>query len=134
MALWRSLATYAKQCSLRTWVYRVAHNTAATHVRRQRRTRLSQSVSFDELDDLPGNSGGERFVDESDLLTRMHAMIQRLKPIDRDVLLLYLEGMEATEIAEIVGISRSNVAQKVHRVKILLQRHFSSGDNHDRTK
>jgi RNA polymerase sigma-70 factor (ECF subfamily) len=133
LALWRSLATYAKQCSLRTWVYRVAHNTAATHVRRQRRMRLSQPVSFEELDDLPGKFDGERRVDESELLTRVHALVQRLKPIDRDVLLLYLEGMEVTEIAEIVGISRSNVAQKVHRAKKVLQRYFSSGDNHDQT-
>ncbi len=133
LALWRSFATFANQCSLRTWVYRVAHNTAATHVRRQRRVRLSQSVSLEELDDLPREFDGERRVDESEMLTRVHALVQRLKPIDRDVLLLYLEGMEAAEIAEVVGISRSNVAQKVHRAKKLLQLYFSSGDNHDQT-
>lgn len=133
LALWRSFATFANQCSLRTWVYRVAHNTAATHVRRERRVRRSQSVSLEELDDLPCEFDGERRLDESVLLTRVLALVQRLKPIDRDVVLLYLEGMEAAEIAEVVGISRSNVAQKVHRAKKLLQRHFSSGDNHDRT-
>jgi RNA polymerase sigma-70 factor (ECF subfamily) len=134
MALWRSFATFANQCSLRTWVYRVAHNTAASHVRRKLRGRLLPSINLDDLNDIPHEFDAERHVDESEVLTRVHALIQQLKPIDRDVLLLYLEGMEGAEIAEIVGISRSNVAQKVCRAKNLLQRSFTFGDDHDPTK
>lgn len=51
-------------------------------------------------------------------------LIEQLKPVDRDVLLLYLEGLKAAEIAEVVGISPGNVAQKVHRAQKYLKAHF----------
>ena len=82
MALWRSFATFENRCSLRTWVYRVAHNTAATYVRRQRRSGLSESVSLEELDDLPHEFDGEQQLDESIVLTRVRALVQQLKAID----------------------------------------------------
>ena len=51
-ALWRSFSGFAEQCSLRTWVYRVAHNTASTYVRRQRRSGRLSLVSLEDLDEL----------------------------------------------------------------------------------
>jgi RNA polymerase sigma-70 factor (ECF subfamily) len=51
-ALWRSLAAFGHHCSLRTWVYRVAHNTAATYVRQQRRGRRLRLVGLEDLDEL----------------------------------------------------------------------------------
>ncbi|HZF28116.1 MAG TPA: sigma-70 family RNA polymerase sigma factor [Gammaproteobacteria bacterium] len=130
LALWRSFATFDAKCSLRTWAYRVAHNTAATHVLRHKRARLSQLVSLEELAEMPDEADHERLVDEATVIERLRTLVRRLKPIDRDVLLLYLEGMEAAEIADVVGISASNVAQKVHRTKKLLRSHFQSGDDH----
>jgi RNA polymerase sigma-70 factor (ECF subfamily) len=124
LALWRSFAGFRDQCSLRTWVYRVAHNTAATYVRRQKRSGVSRLVSLEELDDLPGQSDAERSLDESAVLARLSSLIQRLKPLDRDVMLLYLEGTSAAAIGEVTGLSPANVAQKIHRTKKVLQRHF----------
>jgi RNA polymerase sigma-70 factor (ECF subfamily) len=124
LALWRSVAGFRKQCSLRTWVYRVAHNTATTYVRRQKRAGLSRLVSLEELEDLPDESDVERSLDESAVIGRLTSLIQRLKPLDRDVMLLYLEGMSATAIGEVTGLSPANVAQKIHRTKKVLQRHF----------
>jgi RNA polymerase sigma-70 factor (ECF subfamily) len=124
LALWRSFARFRSQCSLRTWVYRVAHNTAATHVRHQKRSGVSRLVSLEELDDLPGQSDAERSIDEAAVLARLRSLIQRLKPLDRDVMLLYLEGASATAIGEVTGLSPANVAQKIHRTRKVLQRHF----------
>jgi RNA polymerase sigma-70 factor, ECF subfamily len=124
LALWRSFAGFRNQCSLRTWVHRVAHNTAATHVRRQKRAGVSRLVSLEELEDLPGESDAERSLDESSVLARLTSLIQRLKPLDRDVMLLYLEGTSADAIGEVTGLSPANVAQKIHRTKKVLQRHF----------
>jgi RNA polymerase sigma-70 factor, ECF subfamily len=124
LALWRSFATFRNQCSLRTWVYRVAHNTAATHVRRQMRAGASRLVSLEELEDVPGQSDAERSLDESSVLGKLTALIQRLRPLDRDVMLLYLEGTSASAIGEVTGLSPANVAQKIHRTKKVLQRHF----------
>jgi RNA polymerase sigma-70 factor (ECF subfamily) len=130
LALWRSFAGFRQQCSLRTWVYRVAHNTAATHVRRQKRAGGSRLVSLEELDDLPGASDAERSLDEASVLARLTSLIQCLKPLDRDVMLLYLEGASATAIGEVTGLSAANVAQKVHRTKKVLQRHFRGEERH----
>jgi RNA polymerase sigma-70 factor (ECF subfamily) len=124
LAVWRSFAGYRKQCSLRTWVYRVAHNVASTHVRRQKRSRASRLVSLEELEDLPCEADTERALDEVAVLGQLRAMIQRLKPLDRDVLLLYLEGLDAVAIGEVTGLSAANVAQKVHRTKKVLQSYF----------
>jgi RNA polymerase sigma-70 factor, ECF subfamily len=130
LALWRSFATFNNQCSLRTWVYRVAHNTAATHVLRHKRARRSQLVSLEELSAMPDEFESAQLLDESAVLDRLGILMRRLKTIDRDVLLMYLEGMEAADIAAVVGISTSNVAQKVHRTKKFLQSHFLEGGKH----
>jgi RNA polymerase sigma-70 factor, ECF subfamily len=124
LALWRSFAGFRGQCSLRTWVYRVAHNTAASHVRRQKRSRLGRLISLDELEALPIESDIERVLDESAVLGKLSALLQRLKPLDRDVMVLYLEGMEAAAIAEVTGLSPANIAQKIHRTKKVLQRYL----------
>ncbi len=81
-----------------------------------------------DLDGLPREFDDEKRVDEAELLTKVRELVHKLKPIDRDVLLLYLEGMEAAEIAEVVGISANNVAQKVHRTKKVLKQYYSLGD------
>ena len=124
VALWRSFSIFNDQCSLRTWVYRVAHNTAATHALRHKRSRSAQLVGLEELDDRDDGVDCERLADETAVLAKLNALVQGLKAIDRDVLLLYLEGMEPAEIAEIVGLSPNTVAQKIHRTKKVLRRYF----------
>jgi RNA polymerase sigma-70 factor (ECF subfamily) len=125
VAVWRSFATFRNQCSLRTWVYRVAHNTAASFARRHRKFRREQLVSLEELDAQPWperhDSSVERGYDEAAITERLRELIRQLKPIDRDVILLYLEGMDATSIGDILGLSADNVAQKVHRTKKVLR-------------
>lgn len=130
-ALWRSVAAFRNQCSLRTWVYRVAHNTATTYVRRQRNSRRLALASLEELDNLADGADVERSTNDAVVLEKVKGLIHQLKPLDRDVLLLYLEGLQAAEIADVVGISSANVAQKIHRVRKYLKRHFRSGETHD---
>ena len=127
VALWRSLATFRNQWSLRTWVYRVAHNAAADFVRRHKRLRRELLMSVEDLEALPEDSDTERLHDEAAVVERLGALVRQLKPIDRDVILLYLEEMDATSISEVLGISPDNVAQKIHRTKKLLNRYFRSG-------
>jgi RNA polymerase sigma-70 factor (ECF subfamily) len=57
LALWRSFEGFDARCSLRTWVYRVAHNTAITWVIRQKRNRSQMLVSLEELDAIPAPPG-----------------------------------------------------------------------------
>jgi RNA polymerase sigma-70 factor (ECF subfamily) len=124
-ALWRSFAIYDNRCSLRTWIYRVAHNTATTQVVRQRRI-YKTLVSLEELDQIAPESRSDANLASE----RLALLIQKLKPLDRQVIVSYLEGMDAATTGEITGLSAANVAMKVHRIKSLLARQFHSGATH----
>lgn len=125
IALWRSFAGFDQRCSLRTWVYRIAHNVGASHVLRQRRRK--RLVSLEELECLPDPSRDEQSLQREQALDRLVELIQRLKPIDRHVILSYLEGMDAASIGETTGLSPGNVATKIHRIKTVLTRLFHEG-------
>ena len=129
VALWRSLAHFAGRASLRTWVYRVAHNTAVSRVTR-RRASTPTFVTLDELADTAVEEDATRAVDRRIALERLLALIRSLDPLDRQIILLYLEDVDAQSIAAIVGLSPGNVATKVHRIKQILARRFH-GALHD---
>lgn len=130
LALWRSFEGFDGRCSLRTWIYRVAHNAATSHIIRQRRAKAQTLVSLEELDNLPNHAAGGLGADQRLALDRLLALIQQLKPLDRQVILSYLEGMDAASIGEITGISPGNVATKIHRIKNILARKFHEGGRH----
>ena len=128
IALWRSFAYFDGRCGLRTWVYRVAHNVAASHVDRKVRARKREFVSLEEID-TRADDGPD--LDRQHALTRLYALIQELKPLDRQVMLAYLEGMDAAETAEITGLSVGHVATKIHRTKQALSRRFRGEGGHE---
>jgi RNA polymerase sigma-70 factor, ECF subfamily len=97
LALWRSFAGFDGRCSVRTWVYRVAHNTATSHAIR-RRDRLPLAT-LAEIADAPDPAGGSEAADERVSLERLMTLIRRLKPPGCQLILLYLEGLDAVEIA-----------------------------------
>jgi len=127
IALWRSFATFDQRCSLRTWVYRVAHNVGASHVARQYRNRLQTLAGLEELEALADPQSGESAADRTLTLQKLFELIHKLKPLDRDVILSYLEGLGAHEIGEITGLSAQNVATKIHRIKNILTRIYNEG-------
>jgi RNA polymerase sigma-70 factor (ECF subfamily) len=128
IALWRSLPAFGGRCSLRTWVYRVAHNTAATWVLRRRRRVDKPLVDLDDLEIPTDDREICAAVDEARMLGRMRDLVQRLKPIDREVFVLYLEGLSVDEIAEIAGLTHTNTGTKIHRIKRLLSERLTSGE------
>jgi RNA polymerase sigma-70 factor (ECF subfamily) len=130
IALWRSFECFDGRCSLRTWIYRVAHNTAVSHVILQRRKRSQTLVGLEELDSVPDHREGEWAADRHHALERLMELVQSLKPLDRQVILSYLEGLDAAAIGEISGISPGNVATKIHRIKNILARRFQEGGRH----
>ena len=132
LSLWQSFAGYDGRCSVRTWVYRVAHNTAASHVMRQRRARSHVLIGLDELERLPEGTDAERMADRRLTWERLAALIHRLHALDRQVILSYLEGLDAASIAEITGLSPGHVATRIHRIKHVLARQFEQGGRDDR--
>jgi RNA polymerase sigma-70 factor (ECF subfamily) len=129
LQLWRSFERFDGRCSLRTWVYRVAHNIATGHVVRQSRIRKTL-VSIEEIEAMPSNDQSEHAAGQNQALERLSMLIQQLKPLDRQIIISYLEGMDASSSAEITGLSASNVAMKVHRIKNILRRWFHEGGFH----
>jgi RNA polymerase sigma-70 factor (ECF subfamily) len=127
--LWRSFQRYDARCSLRTWVYRVAHHVATSHVLRERRI-FSNLVSLEELEMLPDKDQGQFVADQRINLRRLSKLIQQLKPLDRQVIISYLEDMDAVSIGEITGLSSGNVAMRIHRIKNILARRFRAGGSH----
>ncbi len=134
IALWHSFAGFDERCSLRTWVYRVAHNIAVTHIYRSRKTKRLNLLSIEDLEEneKPAVSNPAVAAVESQLLLRqLYELIRRLNPADRQIITLYLEGLDAASIGEITGISPGYAATKIHRIKRILAERFRNGDNHD---
>jgi RNA polymerase sigma-70 factor (ECF subfamily) len=105
-------------------VYRVAHNVATSHVIRQKR-KNSVLVTLEAVESLPDGAGAQ---DERMNMERLLVLVQRLKPLDRQMTLLYLEGMDAASIGEVMGVSSGSVATKIHRIKNILARRFHGGE------
>ena len=127
--LWRSFQRYDARCSLRTWTYRVAHHVATSYVMRERRI-FSSLVSLEELETYPDKEQGQLAAEQRMNLGRLLMLIQRLKPLDRQVIVSWLEDMDAASIGEITGLSPANVAMRVHRIKNVLTRRFREGGSH----
>ena len=83
-------------------------------------------VTLEELHAVPVPNEADRHM----ALDRLTQLIQRLKPLDRQVILAWLEGMDAGAISELTGLSSRNVATKVHRIRTLLVRNFHEGEGH----
>lgn len=127
MHLWRSLRSFAGQCSLSTWTYRVAHNVCARHVEKAVRARPGGAwLDIDDVEPPDGRQTPEQATGAALTLERLYALIDRLRPIDRQVVLLYLEDIDAAGIAEVTGLSSGAVATRIHRIKALLAQGFQS--------
>jgi RNA polymerase sigma-70 factor, ECF subfamily len=124
VALWRSLAIFDGRCSLRTWVYRVAHHTATKHIISNRRVRLHEMHTLDDVPDIVDDQSGPGTASQADSLRHLLKLIEQLKPLDRQVILMYLEDFSADAIGEVVGLSPANIATKIHRIKKLLAAMF----------
>ena len=124
-ALWRSFAYFEDQCSERSWVYRIAHNVAVSHLIARRRIRSQSLVTLEEVAELAAPGDPEKEIEARRLVDRLLATIHRLKPADRQVMLLYLEELTAAEIGEVTGLSAGAVAVRIHRIKTLLSHPFT---------
>ena len=120
LSLWQSFAGFRGQCSLRTWVYRIAHNVGVTHVQRSVRAFERHAIDLDAAQTCADEAADIAFTDRRLDFERVLAMIHALAPLDRQVMLMYLEDIDAATIAEVTGISARNVATKIHRLKALL--------------
>ena len=112
--LWRAFPKFDESRSFPTWMYRIALNVAISSVRGDG-ARRQQSIPLDEDLHEVGIDGADHEADQH--LRLLRRCIERLEPLNRALLLLYLEDRSHREIAEVLGISESNVATKLGRLK-----------------
>lgn len=110
--LWRSFGSFNEQSKLSTWMYRVALNTAIYYLKQAKKQINTTAINLET----------ERFADdidktEEERIRLLYEHIQRLNILEKGIILLYLEGKSHEEIAEIVGITVSNVGTKISRIK-----------------
>jgi len=112
---WRAFPGYEAQRSFSTWLYRIALNVAISFARNARR-RDEHAVALDEeLHDIGVDTTADEDGDER--VRALHRVIDRFDPLNRALLLLYLDERSQREIAEILGITETNVATKIGRLK-----------------
>lgn len=112
--LWRAFDSYdERRGKFSTWMYRIALNVAISHARRGARTGRIEPLEDRHLDEAVGDGAGEL----DDRLRAMHAFIAELDPLNRALVVLYLEDRSHAEIAEVLGISAGNVATKLNRLR-----------------
>lgn len=105
--LWKGYPSFRGESAVSTWIYRVALNTCLALYRSNRRRPQSVTLNVD----LP-----EREEDR-EMLAELYDRINRLKRFERALILLYLEDRSYQEIAEITGLSVTNVATKLSRIR-----------------
>ena len=123
LQLWRAYPRYSPNRSFSTWMYRIALNVAISFLRRNTRP-VRQTVPLDDLTgELPDESARAGHDDER--VAILHRLIAMLDPLNRALLLLYLDDHSYREIADILGITETNVATKLSRLKERLRQTLS---------
>jgi RNA polymerase sigma factor (sigma-70 family) len=120
LAVWQALPRFRGECSERTFVFRIAHNRAVSHVDHWQRRRAD---SLDEAAPLPATQPDpEHALSAQQRHERLRAAVQSLPIALRQIVVLSLEGLSHAEIAEIVGITENNVAVRLTRARAALAR------------
>ncbi len=128
LALWRSLALFDGRSSLSTWVWRVAHNVSASHVGRQKR-RGAEAFSLDVIDNVDDGTDITATFENLDAAERLTEAIRQLPLPDRQVIMLYLEGLSAVAIGDVTGILPGTIASRISRFKSRIHSSYKEASN-----
>ena len=114
--IWTAFPKFRNECKISTWIYRIALNTCISFIRKEK--RLPEFVTL--------NTDVYGLVDEKDplheMLKKLYSLINQLGQLDKSIILLYLEEKNYEEIAEITGLTITNVATKLSRIKDKLKK------------
>jgi RNA polymerase sigma-70 factor (ECF subfamily) len=128
MAVWQSLKNYKGDASIKTYILRVAHNRCVTHVGKQ--VKNLKTATWDEQDKdatldeslQQTSQGTEQKALQEQQIERLLHLIRQLKLPARQIISLSLEGLSYQEIADVTGLSVTNVGVSIKRIKTDLQR------------
>ena len=114
--IWRAFPKFRYECKISTWIYRITLNTCISFIRKEK--NVPEIVSLTQEADW--------MADEEDnfkeMLRELYRLINKLGQLDKSIILLYLEEKSYEEIAEITGLTITNVATKLSRIKDKLKK------------
>ncbi len=116
LAVWKAAPAFAGASQPSTFIYRVAHNAALTW-KRGVSTYRRHVDRFEVMAEPAGGDNDGRRRRDREMLDLVYAEIRRLPPVDRSLLLLHLDAVGYAEIAQILGLSESNVGTRLTRLK-----------------
>ena len=118
LQLWRSFDSYDGNAAVSTWVYKVAFNTAMTYVRKAvKQRKLNESITSTFT--LETQSGTENC--QSEILKEF---VHSLGDTDATILMMYLDGLPAADMADVIGISSNAVSARVKRIKTAFEKQY----------
>jgi RNA polymerase sigma-70 factor (ECF subfamily) len=123
--LWKSHGRYDERFKLSTWIYRIALNVAISAYRREK--KRSERVS--PLEEIIIEPATETELPDPKIAT-LHRIIDQLDELNRALMILYLDDNSYRDIAGILGITETNVATKINRLKLKIKEQFTQ-TNHD---
>ena len=118
--LWKSFPRYRGDSKLTTWVYRIAMNTCITFLRRSNTRPQTVPMTAQAVASLEANE------ETSEQLKELYRLINQLGKLERALILLWLEERSYQEMADILGLSKANVAVKLNRIKEKLKKMSNS--------
>ena len=124
--LWQSFDKYDNKYKLSTWMYRIALNTAISHYRSSFKRQTSTVSIHDMLIDFADEN--DRFELDNNV-QQLYRFINRFDEMNKALMILYLDGNSYKDIAEVLGISETNVATKINRLKQQLKQQFEQNNN-----
>lgn len=114
--LWKAYPKFRKECKISTWIYRIALNTCISFIRKEK--NVPEIVALTREADWMTEEKDEL----TEMLRQLYRMINQLGQLDKSIVLLYLEEKSYEEIAEITGLTVTNVATKLSRIKDKLKK------------
>jgi RNA polymerase sigma-70 factor (ECF subfamily) len=116
LQLWRSYSSFKGDAKVSTWMYRIAINTAITRLRKETKRERFQELNGDALQ-IPAVANNE--LEEK--LGLMYEAIKKLTDVERAITMLYMDDCSYKEMAEVLGISESNIGFKLNKIKTKLR-------------
>ncbi|PIQ21564.1 MAG: RNA polymerase subunit sigma-70 [Cytophagales bacterium CG18_big_fil_WC_8_21_14_2_50_42_9] len=125
--LWKSLKSYNKDFKLSTWIYKIALNVAISHYRRDFKRNKANTPYDGTIFQIAEE---EDFAEERIVKTELlYKFINQLDEFNKAIIILYLEDKSYKEIAEIIGLTETNIGTKINRIKNRLKESISIVNN-----
>lgn len=114
--LWKAYPKFRQECKISTWIYRITLNTCISFIRKEK--NIPEIISLTDRIEEISNERDELKA----MLRELYRLINKLGELDKSLILLYLEEKNYEEIAEITGLTVTNVATKLSRIKEKLRK------------